>query len=210
MSFRARNRRSLHTAEPYVGETVTGDFRNALAEQCKFKDMSFYNCQMGLASFYKSFFLDCEFHASSLGQVNFNGCSFKNVHFHSCMLDQAQFRSATFDGCSFIGGRAEYASFESAGVKDTKFDLELHGADLRFHGAINVDYGDSNLWGASIKAGCRQFVGQKYSVRQLELMLGLLSKTAGNDFLRYGLKQFISTDMGKVIDRLTLTSEEVV
>jgi len=205
--FRARNRRSLHSAEPYIGENVTGDFRNALAEQCVFKDMSFQDCQMGLASFYKSIFSGCGFHSCQLGQANFNGCTFRNCHFHDCFLDQAQFRSALFDKVEFIGGRAEYASFESAGLKDVKFDLELHGADLRFHGAINVDYGDSNLWGASIKIGCRQFVGQKCSMRHIELLIGLLSKTAGNDFLRYGLRQFISTDAQKMIDRVTMTEE---
>src|ERR1039458_7899751 len=171
--------------------------------------MTFKECQMGLASFYRSIFLGCEFRSCNLSQANFNGCSFKNVHFLDCAMDQAQFRSATFDGCSFIGGRAEYASFESAGVKDVKFDLQLHGADMRFHGAINVDYGDSNLWGASIKVGCRQFVGQKMSPRQVERLLGLIAKTAGNDFLRHGLKGFISADMQGVIDKI-IVSEEVV
>jgi uncharacterized protein YjbI with pentapeptide repeats len=206
MSFRARARRSLST-NAYQSEHVKGDFRNALSENCAFKGMTFDECQMGLASFYKSIFIDCEFHGCNLSAVNFNGCSFKNVHFFRCNLDQAAFKSATFDGCSFIEGRAEYASFENAGVKDVRFDLQLHGADLRWHGAINVDYGNSNLWGASIKVGCKQFVGATLDHRQLELLLGLISKTRGNDLTRHELKRFISADIQKVVDKITLGEE---
>lgn len=206
MSFRARNRRSL-SSQPYQNETITGDFRNALSEGCAFKAMVFEDCQMGLASFYKSIFVDCEFRNSTLVGANFNGCSFKNVHFLGCNLDQAQFKSATFDGCSFVGGRAEYATFDGSGVKDVLFDLQLHGADLRFHGAINVDYGDSNLWASEIKVGCRQFVGQRLSQRQLELFIGLLSKSAGNDILRQKLRNLMSPEMQKVIDKVTLLTE---
>ena len=208
MSFRARARRSL-SSQPYQNETVHGDFRNALSEACAFKGMVFDDCQMGLASFFKSIFIDCEFKGCNLGAANFNACSFKNVRFTDCMLDQAQFRVSTFDGCSFVGGRAEYAVFEGAGVKDTVFDLQLHGADLRFNGAATVDYGDSNLWGASIKAGCRQFVGQKFSPRQLELFIGLLSKSAGNDLLRQRLRNLMTEEMTKVVDKITLSIEEV-
>lgn len=207
MNFRARARRSL-SGSPYEGEHVKGDFRNALSEQCTFKDMIFDECQMGLASFFKSIFVNCEFRSCNLAAVIFNGCSFRNVRFMDCLLDQAQFRGATFDGCAFLGGRAEYAVFDGAGVKDTKFDLQLHGADMRFHGAVRVDYGESNLWGASFRVGCRQFVGQKMSQRQTELLLGLISKTDGNDLLRHELKRYVSEDMQKIIDRLTLTDTE--
>lgn len=207
MSFRARGRRSL-SAKPYQAEHVKGDFRNALAEQCAFKSMTFDECQMGLASFYKSIFIDCEFVGCNLSATNFNGVSMKNVHFRDCNLDQAQFRSANLDGCTFIGGRAEYALFEGAGVKDVTFDLQLHGADLRWHAASNVDYGNSNLWGASIKVGCKQFVGATYDRKHLELFLGMIGKTKGNDLLRHELKRFISEDMQKVVDKITLVPEE--
>jgi hypothetical protein len=208
MSFRARARRSLSSAA-YQGETVRGDFRNALSENCAFKNMTFTECQMGAAVFFHSIFIDCEFHDCNLTLANLNACSFKNTHFYNCNLDQAKFIAATFDTCSFIGGRAEYAVFEDAGLKDVTFDLQLHGADLRWHGAINVDYGNSNLWGASIKLGCKQFVGNKIDQRQLELLLGLIGKTRGNDLVRHELKQFVSLDIQKVIDKITLGEEEV-
>jgi hypothetical protein len=70
-----------------------------------------------------------------------------------------------------------------------------------------VDYGSSNLWGASIKVGCRQFVGAKFDQKQLELLLGLLTKSTGNDLLRHELKRFVSGDIQKVVDRITLTEE---
>lgn len=203
MNFRSRNRRSL-SKESYSGEHVRGDFRNGLAEHCIFQDMSFDNCQMGGASFFDSIFVNSEFRSCTLLMANFNGCSLRNCRFTDCNLDQARFLSATFDEVKFLGGRAEYASFESAGLKDVTFDLQLHGADMRFHGAVNVDYGDSNLWGASIKIGCKQFVGQKMSYRQVELLLGLISKSRGNDLLRHELRRFVSDESQKVIDRITL------
>ena len=208
MSFRARARRSL-SGKPYIGEHVTGDFRNALSENCAFNQMTFSECQMGASSFYHSIFVNCEFHDCNLTLANFNACSFKDVHFYRCNLDQARFVAATFDTCSFIEGRAEYATFEDAGLKDVRFDTQLHGADLRWHGAINVDYGDSNLWGASFKVGCRQFVGAKFDQKQLELFLGLLTKSTGNDLFRHELKRFVSEDIQKVVDRITLVGEEV-
>ena len=208
MSFRARARRSL-SSKPYIGEHVRGDFRNALSEHCAFESMTFSECQMGAASFYHSIFVNCEFHDCNLTLGNFNACSFKNSHFYRCTLDQAKFIATSFDTCSFIEGRAEYATFEDASLKDVKFETQLHGADLRWHKAVNVDYGNSNLWGASIKVGCRQFVGAKFDQRQLELFLGLLTKSTGNDLLRHELKRFISEDMAKVIEKITITGEEV-
>lgn len=211
MNFLSRNRRSL-SRNAYEGEHVRGDFRNGLAEHCAFKDMIFDECQMGGASFYDSIFANCEFRSCNLLMANFNGCSFKNVQWSDCVLDQTRFLSATFDEARFLGGRAEYASFESAGMKDVVFNLQLHGADMRFHGASNVDYGDSNLWGASIKIGCKQFVGNRLSPRQVELLLGLIGKSRGNDLLRHELRRFISKDSQKVIDRITLpaTREEAI
>jgi uncharacterized protein YjbI with pentapeptide repeats len=206
MSFRARARRSL-SGKPYEGEYIKGDFRNALSETCFFTNMIFDECQMGMASFYKSIFSGCKFESCNLSGANFNGCSFKNCEFHNCTLDQAQFRSANLDTVTFEGGRAEYSTFDDCGAKDVRFNLQLHGADLRFHGASNVDYGDSNLWGATIKVGCKQFVGAKFSQKQLELLVGLISKSQGNDFYRHGLLQFVSSEVQKVLEKITMVTE---
>jgi uncharacterized protein YjbI with pentapeptide repeats len=208
MSFRARARRSL-SENPYRGETVKGDFRNGLAEKCAFYEMTFDECHMEQASFFRSIFVNCTFKKCQMGLGNFNACSFKDCNFYDCTLDQAQFKSATFDTVCFIGGRAEYVSFEGASVKDVLFDLQLHGADVRWHAAHNVDYGVSNLWGATVKIGCKQFVGAKLDSRSLELFIGLLAKTKGNDEIREKLKSIISPTASRVVDRLTLTEAEV-
>jgi uncharacterized protein YjbI with pentapeptide repeats len=206
-SFRSRARRSLSN-NPYIGETVKGDFRNGLAEQCAFNEMKFEDCHFEQASFFRSIFAKCSFRECNLSLVNFNACSFKDSEFHDCTLDQAQFKSATLDTVSFIGGRAEYVSFEGAAVKDLLLDLQLHGADLRWHGANNVDYGMSNLWGATVKVGCKQFVGAKLDARSLEMFIGLLAKTRGNNELRGRLKSMISPRISEMVDRLTLTGVE--
>lgn len=207
MSFRARARRSL-SETPYIGEHVKGDFRNALAERCAFNQMVFEDCHFEQASFFRSIFVNCTFKNCKMGLVNFNACSFKECNFYDCEMDGAQFKSATFDTVFFLGGRAEYSSFEGAGVKDVLLDLQLHGADLRWTAASNLDYGVSNLWGSTIKVGCKQFVDARLDERSLLLFVGLLARTRGNDEIRLKLREIIGSKMGAMIDKLTLAEQD--
>jgi hypothetical protein len=85
------------------------------------------------------------------------------------------------------------------------FNLSLHGSDLRFSSSSGlVDFQDSNLWGCSITISCKTFLDVAISRRSLELLVGLLATTKGNDDLRETLDSTISEQYRKMLEALTL------
>lgn len=158
MTSISRNRRTLMGLE-ISEEVITADLRNALAYRSTIRGCSFVNCEIGKADLSASTIEDCEF--------------------IDCDLDQAVFRSASIKRTRFLGGRAQYSSFENATLSQVKFDIDLHGADLRYAAAEEVDYSGSNLWGANIRISCSFFKGMKFDDRSLRLFLALLGITKG-------------------------------
>jgi uncharacterized protein YjbI with pentapeptide repeats len=199
--MRPRDRRRLFGKE-FTDEIVRGDFRCAVAYNCKFNNIRFVECQMGSANFRGSSFVGCVFENCRLDQADLRA-SFKDCVFDGCTLDMASFCGAVLVGTRFSGGRAEYANFSFALLQDVVFDCQLHGADLTFDQAFNVDYGDSNVWGAKITVSCAQFAGAKLSERQLKLFAGLLGQTVGNDDIREVLRSIPDEVTARVLKVLT-------
>jgi uncharacterized protein YjbI with pentapeptide repeats len=201
MEFRPRFRRSLAGGN-YTGSTAKGDFRCGLALQSTFRDMWFVECKMEQINFSGSKFENCHFLRCNLSGANFNATTFYDSVFDDCTLDMAGFRGASLHRTRLVAGRAEYSSFEEALVRDCRFDTQLHGADLRFSSSRRQDMGDSNLWGAALNVSCRNFKNVTYSEQQVELFLGLIAKTSGNDRLRSKIRDLISAKSAGLVDRI--------
>ncbi len=201
MEFRPRFRRSL-SGGLYQGITVKGDFRCGLALQATCTDMWFVDCRMEQINFSGGKFQNCHFLNCNLSGANFNGATFHDSEFKGCTLDMAGFRGASLYRTSLVEGRAEYSSFEESLVRDCRFDLQLHGADLRFSSSRKADFGDSNLWGTSMNLSCRNFKNVTYSEGQVELFLALVAKTSGNDELRSKIRGLIRSKNLDLVDRI--------
>ncbi len=199
--FRSYDRRRL-SHRSFKDEETSGDFRNGVAIQATMERMRFYDSPMDAFNFTNSVFVDCIFRKCSLKLSSFNAAAMKDVTFIECDLDQAAFKHASFRNVRFLGGRAEYASFEDADIEDVKFDLQLHGADLRFARSKRLDMGESNLWGASVRVNCTNFEGVTLDRRSLEVFTGLLSKTAGNEDLTRSLDGLISDTARNIVKRI--------
>lgn len=204
MNISSRNRRTL-MGGTYENQTVTGDFRNALSYRSIYRSIIFRECNIGKAEFSGSEFFACSFVSCNLGMASFSACQIDTCTFEDCDLDQSKFDGSIIKMTMFAKGRAQYASFCGTTLTDVMFDMDMHGADLRFSSAVNVDYGDSNLWGASINVSCASFLGHKASPRQLELFLSLLAGTKGNEELRSNVRSLLSVESVKMMSRLTET-----
>lgn len=207
LDLRSRARRSL-MGNGYRDQEVTGDFRNSQGFFATYQNIIFKNCQMGKSNFSRSIFEGCYFDACQLGMTSFNSATIKDSNFADCDLDQATFSSATILRSIFKGGRAQYAEFERAAVIDVLFEMDLHGADLRFGEGRNVDYGDSSIWGASIKFSCSQFKDAKISDRMFKYFLTLLSTTVGNDELRASVLTLVDPKYREAVGRMALMEIE--
>ena len=183
----SRDRRSL-MGQTFASQEVHGDYRNGLLYKSSFEKVIFQQCKLDRASFAGSVFRDCGFNSCSLSLVNFNACQFYDCTFHDCELDQSDFNSSIIKDTTFLVGRAQYVSFLNAGLTNVTFDCDLHGADLRIASGTNVDFCDSNLWGASINISCSLFRDKQLSERQVKLLLSLIAETKGNDDLRYSIR----------------------
>lgn len=200
--MRARDRRRLF-GQTFKNETVKGDFRCAVAYGSEFGDMVFDECNMGAANFNSSTFVDCTFRKCILTQSDLRA-GFKGCLFEGCHMDLASFEGSVISDTRFVGGRAEYSSFRFSVVENVLFDLQLHGADLRFDKATGLDYGDSNLWGAAITVSCANFKGARFSQRQIDTFLALLTKTEGNDGMARLLEDVLPEKTMEVVDILSL------
>lgn len=178
--FRARSRRRL-TRGVYCNEEIRGDFRCGLAMEVTLKNCRFVECRLDGINFSGSKMTNCSFESCTLNGAILNASILVNCEFLDCQMDMARFDAAILQNCKLKGGRAEYSSFLEASIMDSLLDLQLHGADLRFADSRNVDYGDSNLWGVSFNASCAQFVANKLSERQIDLLLGLLAQAASEE-----------------------------
>lgn len=180
MRFLAHDRRVL-SHQSFKDEIVSGDFRNGVAVQANFENVHFKGAQMDCFNFTNSAFLNCRFTECSLLLAGFNASALRGCAFENCNLDQARFQLAHLEDVSFVGGRAEYATFEDARAQDVTFATQLHGANLTFVAAKNLRLGDSNLWGAIIRADCTFFNGTQMDRRAISLFLNLLASTEGNE-----------------------------
>ncbi len=171
----------------FASQAFTGDLRLAQGYKATYEHIVFNNCRMEKGDYRGSVFTDCDFSGCKLDLCDFNAATIANCSFTDCELDLATFHSAVIEDVMFVGGRAEYASFWNATLRRVKLDLELHGADLRFAAAEELDYGDSNLWGTSINVNCVNFVDKEVSNRQIQILLALVASTKGNDELRQKL-----------------------
>jgi len=187
----------------FENHTVSAsDFRNGLAYASTFTKMHFSRMIAGRCDFKGSVFTDCHFIECDISQCCFNSCRFVDCTFNDCDIDQSTFKAAIIKKTTFVGGRAEYADFSDSTLTDVTFDLQLHGADLRYASAENVSYGESNLWGASFTVSCNAFAGKELSERQLSLFLSLLGSTSGNDDLRASVLSLVKADYVKMLDKL--------
>lgn len=175
--FRPRDRRKLSRGI-YCNEEVRGDFRCGLAMEAVLKNCNFSECRLDGMNLSAAKMTNCTFEKCTLNGAVLNGSGFINCDFLDCDMDMARFDGAILQNCRFKGGRAEYSSFLEATVWDSVFDLQLHGADLRFSEARNVDYGQSNLWAAAINVNCTQFLRSRFSERQIDLFLGLVARAS--------------------------------
>jgi len=207
MSFRSNDRRRL-SHRHFKDEDARGDFRNGVAVQSTLERVSFTDSPMDAFNFTNSAFLDCTFTRCSLKLSSFNAAVLKGCRFEECDMDQASFKHASLSDCQIIGGRAEYAVFEDAEVKNVKMETQLHGADLRFGRSKYLDLTGSNLWGASIKVNCTNFADVLIDRRSLEVFIGLLSKTAGNEELTPLLEDLISEQTKGIVKRIVRTSTD--
>jgi uncharacterized protein YjbI with pentapeptide repeats len=205
--FRSYDRRRL-SHRNFKGEEVRGDFRNGVAVQATLEKMTFRECPMDVFNFTNAVFLDCVFVDCTLRLASFNAAVLKNVRFEDCDLDQATFKHASLKNVTFSGGRAEYAVFEDAEVKGVDFSTQLHGADLRFSRSHYLDFTGSNLWGATIRANCATFADVKFDRRTLEVFIGLLSKTAGNEDLTPLLDALVSEESRGIVQRIVRSVRE--
>jgi uncharacterized protein YjbI with pentapeptide repeats len=180
--FLAHDRRVLSHRQ-YEDEIVSGDFRNGVAVQAQLKGVHFKEAQLDCFNFTNSAFLDCSFTGCSMMLSGFNASAFKNVTFLDCNLDQARFQLAHFENVTIEGGRAEYANFEDAWADDLTLDTQLHGAVLTFVKKSKLSFGNSNLWGAVIRADCTFFNDTQMDRRAIALFLNLLASTKGNKAL---------------------------
>lgn len=178
--FHAHVRRRLMRGS-YSNEEIKGDFRCGLAMESTLRNCSFRDTRLDGMNFSGSRFLNCLFETCTLNGAVLSACTFENCEFIGCEMDLARFDASTFRKCRFDGGRAEYSSWVDATVENTVFNLQLHEADLRFGGTLNVDYGDSNLWGAGITVSCAQFRGNRFSDRQVDIFLRLVAQAAGQE-----------------------------
>jgi uncharacterized protein YjbI with pentapeptide repeats len=199
--FRSYDRRRL-SHRNFKDEEVSGDFRNGVAVQSTLEKVHIHDAPMDAFNFTNAVFLDCSFIRCSLKLSSFNAAVLKNVRFEDCDLDQASFRHASLTNIQIIGGRAEYSVFEDVEVKGVLFDTQLHGADLRFGRSHDLDFGTSNLWAASIKVNCTTFADVKLDRRSLEVFMGLLSKTVGNEDLTLALDGMISEQAKGIVKRI--------
>lgn len=179
MRFLAHDRRVL-SHQHFENEIVSGDFRNGVAVQSTLENVHFRNAQMDCFNFTNSAFLNCRFTECSLQLAGFNASALKGCSFDECNLDQARFQLSSLEDVSFLGGRAEYATFEDARANRVLFDTQLHGANLTFVTKKDLDFGESNLWGAIIRADCTFFRDTKMDRRSVALFLALLASTEGN------------------------------
>ena len=183
-------------------ETYSGqDLRSGFLANSSFRDCTFLNCQLDLASFNSAVlencdFLSCEGRLSNFVMVKFRGCRFEK-----CDLEQALFAGATLDGVVFQQCRLAYSTFEKAsGVLLTFKECNLHGADLRFYRAPSVDYQGSNLWSASVQLGCTFFNGT-FDQRSMRLFLGMLARLWQDGDEKTILSKIAGTELA-VVERL--------
>jgi len=200
---RARHRRSL-MGQTFSNQKIAGDFRNGLAYKSLFTNILF-NAIMGKIQLQGSAFKDCNFDSCNMSMAVMSACEFENCLFTNCDLDQAVFDSSIIKNTRFINGRAQYASFYNTTLNNVLLDTDLHGADLRWAEAKNVNLGESNLWGASINFSCSFFKDKTFSERQFKLFLALTGETLGNDDLRQSAKslagEFVCKMMAMLADR---------
>lgn len=163
----------------YCNEEIVGDFRCGLAMESVLKNCRFDQAKLDGINCSGSKLTNCTFDRCTLNGAVLSASTLTNCEFIECELDMARFDAAILQNVGFTGGRAEYSSFQEATVLDSRFDIQLHGADLRFADSRNVDYGDSNLWGAAITAGCAQFRGNRFSDRQVDIFLALVAQASG-------------------------------
>jgi uncharacterized protein YjbI with pentapeptide repeats len=189
----------------FSAQTVTGDFRMSQAYKSTFTGVTFKDCRTEKSDYRGSAFTGCRFEGCSLDLCDFNAATIKGCEFVECSLDMSTFHSAVIEDSNFIGGRAEYVSFWNATLRRVKLDTALHGADLRFAAAEELDYGDSNLWGASINVNCVNFVDKEVSERQIQILLALVSSTKGNDELRKRLAILVDPHYMTMLKKLSLT-----
>lgn len=199
--IRARGRRTL-MGGTFGHQEVTGDLRMAVSYKASYDRISFKDSRMEKGDYRGVSFTNCTFEGCQLDLCDFNGATFKVCAFTNCQLDLATFHSAIIEDTTFAMGRAEYASFWNATLRRVRFDLNLHGADLRFAAAEELDYGDSNLWGASININCVNFVDREASDRQMQILLALIASTRGNDGTRAKLKEIVSPRYLQMMEKL--------
>lgn len=207
IDYRPRNRRKLMGSE-VAGQTIVGDFRDGLAYNSRYENVDFVGCRLDRLVMLGSVLKDCVFRDCTMNQVNLNSTKFAGVSFVGCELDQATFESSALYDVQFSGGRAEYASFRDASLHDVAFDLQLHGADLRFAAGEDVSYGDSNLWGASVNASCANFAGAWFSERSIKLFLGLLCQTKGAEKVTRPLWESLDSRTRSMIRKLVEGGKE--
>ncbi len=183
-------------------QTVEGDLRLAQAYKSTFDGVLFKDAHMEKGDYRGSVFTNCRFEGCLLDLCDFNAATFSNCQLLECQFDLATFHSAIIEDTVFVLGRAEYASFWNATLRRVRFDLSLHGADLRFAAADDVDYGDSNLWGASININCVNFVDKAGSDRQIQLLLALVASTKGNDEIRQKVRELVDPRYLAMLGRL--------
>jgi uncharacterized protein YjbI with pentapeptide repeats len=185
-------------------KTVRGDFRNSLAQKSKFENCRFVESPFGISNLLGAVFIECVFEKCDLAKSNLAATTIKGCTFVECNLDQVDFSSAWITDTNFIGGRAEYSKFKNATLRNVKFETQLHGADLRYASAEDVDYGSSNLWGCEIRVNCNAFNGQSYSDRSLKIMLALLAMAKGNETLSTEMAVLAGPEALEMVKRLTL------
>lgn len=195
--FLAHNRRLLSHGQ-FKDEIVSGDFRNGVAVQSQFEAVHFKGAQMDCFNFTNSLFLDCSFTECSLTMSSFNASAMKNVVFTDCNLDQSRFQLSHLENVSFLGGRMEYATFEDASVEGLTFETQLHGTELTFARAKGLSFGESNLWGVTMRLSCGFFKGTKVGRRSVALFLNLLASTEGN----HGLAELTTDKEQRLARRL--------
>lgn len=198
----SRNRRSLLGNE-FSDQKITGDFRNARAERSTLENCTVDEANFGKSSFVGATLRRVAFHKVNLSQCDFRAATLEGCAFLDCDLDQTDFNSAIIRDTGFLNGRAQYSSFLMATLDNVRFDLDLHGADLRFRDAKKVSYGQSNLWAASINVNCSTFLEKAFSDRQVRIFLALLATSDGNDILREGIKKLAGDHAVKMVAKLT-------
>jgi len=198
-----RNRRTLMGGE-FQDQEVRGDFRLAQAYKAKFERCRFIDSPFGKSDFRGAVFTECIFEKCDFAKSDFNAATVKVCTFVECDFDLVDFTAAWITETQFIGGRMEYSKFQNSTLRDVKFETQLHGSDLRYASAENINYGGSNVWGASINVNCNSFRDMTWDERSVRIYLALLASSKGNDDLRARIAELAGEEAVKLIARLEL------